>query len=91
MCEVGACEAELRSRRCKECSSVFWICRRCDRGHQYGSRRCRERARRRTRREAQRRYQQCPIGRIKHAINQKIETELWTAGGIASTLPSGPG
>lgn len=93
MCAMGGCEAELRSRRCKECGAVFWICRRCDRGHQYGSRACRDEARRRTHRQAQRRYQQCPIGRFKHAINQKMYrsgvTDQGSQGrGSSANLPS---
>jgi len=50
---------------------VFYLCRRCDRGQQYCSQRCREKARRLQRREANRRYQQTWYGREDHRDRQR--------------------
>jgi len=50
---------------------VFYLCRRCDRGQQYCSPRCREKSRRLQRREANRRHQQTPWGREDHRDRQR--------------------
>ena len=57
---MGTSEEPLRRRFCRgaSCGVVFWICRHCDRGHQYCGERCRRKARRRQRRAANRRHQQ---------------------------------
>ena len=46
---MGTGEEPLRRRFCRGagCGVVFWICRHCDRGHQYCGERCRRKARRR--------------------------------------------
>ena len=49
-----------------ECRSVFYICKRCFRGHSYCSDFCRDKAQLRQHREANRRYQQSPEGRADH-------------------------
>ena len=41
--------------RAAGCGALFWICRRCDRGHRYCSVRCRQQTRRQQCREANRR------------------------------------
>ena len=40
---MGISEEPLRRRFCRGagCGVVFWICRHCDRGHQYCGERCR--------------------------------------------------
>ena len=52
---------------------MFYLCRRCDRGQQYCSPRCREKSRRLQRREANRRYEQSlgPEGRLDHRQRQR--------------------
>jgi hypothetical protein len=50
---------------------VFYVCRRCDRGQQYCSERCRGKARRAQRRAANRRHQQSPEGRLDHRDRQR--------------------
>ena len=57
---MGTSEEPLRRRFCRGtgCGVVFWICRHCDRGHQYCGERCRRKARRQQRRAANRRHQQ---------------------------------
>ena len=54
---MGTGEEPLRRRFCRGagCGVVFWICRHCDRGHQYCGERCRRKARRQQRRDANRR------------------------------------
>ena len=63
---MGTGEEPLRRRFCRGagCGVVFWICRHCDRGHQYCGERCRRKARRRQRRAANRRHQQSREGRL---------------------------
>jgi len=53
-----------------ECRQVFFLCRRCDRGDRYCSRRCAEDARRASLRAAGRRYQHGRRGRLHHAARQ---------------------
>lgn len=64
----------LRQRFCRwiECGALFWICRRCDRGQQYCSDRCRYKGRRCQRRQANRRHQQSPEGRLDHRDRQRV-------------------
>ena len=50
---------------------MFYLCRRCDRGQQYCSPRCREKSRRLQRREANRRHQRTPWGRDDHRDRQR--------------------
>ena len=50
---------------------MFYLCRRCDRGQQYCSPRCREKSRRLQRREANRRHQRTPWGREDHRDRQR--------------------
>jgi len=59
---------------------IFWICRSCDRGQQYCSERCRQKARRQQRREANRRHQQSPEGRLDHRDHQRAyrQRQAWT-------------
>jgi hypothetical protein len=54
----------------EDCRQVFFLCRRCDRGDRYCSRRCAVRARRGTLQAAGRRYQQSWRGRVRHAARQ---------------------
>ena len=61
----------LRVCRASGCGCLFWICRRCDRGHRYCSDRCRQETRRRQRREANRRHQQSLEGRLDHRDRQR--------------------
>ena len=61
----------LRSCRAAGCGALFWICRRCDRGHRYCSVRCRQQVRRQQCREANRRHQQSPEGRLDHRDRQR--------------------
>ena len=55
---MGTSEDPLRGRFCRGacCGVVFWICRHCDRGHQYCGERCRRKARRQQRRAANQRH-----------------------------------
>ena len=70
---MGPSEELLRQRFCRGagCGVVFWICRHCDRGHQYCGERCRRKARRRQRRAANRRHQQSREGRLDHRDRQR--------------------
>ena len=65
---MGPSEEPLRQRFCRGagCGAVFWICRHCDRGHQYCGERCRRKARRQQRLAANRRHQQSREGRLDH-------------------------
>ena len=66
-------EDVLRQRVCRwsECRSLFWICRCCDRGHQYCSDQCRQKARREQRRAANLRHRRTPEGRLDQRDRQK--------------------
>ncbi len=68
-----AAEDVLRQRVCRwrECNSIFWICRSCDRGHQYCSHDCRTQARREQRRAANRRHRKTPEGRLDQRDRQR--------------------
>ena len=74
---MGTGEEPLRRRFCRGagCGLVFWICRHCDRGHQYCGERCRRKARRRQRRAANRRHQQSREGRLDHRDRQRAYRE----------------
>ena len=74
---MGPSEELLRQRFCRGagCGAVFWICRYCDRGHQYCGERCRRKARRQQRRAANRRHQQSREGRLDHRDRQRAYRE----------------
>jgi hypothetical protein len=67
--EIGT----LRQRWCgaEDGGAVFYICRRCDRGHRYCSDRCRQRTRRQQLRQANRKHQQSVEGRLDHRDHQQ--------------------
>ncbi len=66
-------EDVLRQRVCRwfECRTIFWICRRCDRGHSYCSDQCRSKARREQRRAANLRHRRTPEGKLDQKDRQK--------------------
>jgi hypothetical protein len=66
-------EDVLRQRVCRWrlCGAIFWICRRCDRGHCYCSDRCRSKARREQRRAANLRHRRTPEGRLDQKDRQR--------------------
>lgn len=68
-----AAEDVLRQRVCRwhECRSLFCICRRCDRGHQYCSDACRQKARREQRRAANFRYRTTLEAKLDQRDRQK--------------------
>jgi hypothetical protein len=68
-----AAEDVLRQRVCRwrECRSLFCICRRCDRGHQYCSDQCRQKARREQRRAASLRYRKTLEAKLDQRDRQK--------------------
>jgi len=68
---LGGDMEELRARRCPRCLRVFLICRSCDRGHVYCSRRCSERARRESLRIIRRRHARSPEGRLDTRDRQR--------------------
>ena len=74
---MGAGEEPLRQRFCRGagCGVVFWICRHCDRGHQYCGERCRKKARRQQRLVANQRHQQSWEGRLDHRDRQRAYRE----------------
>ena len=74
---MGTREEPLRQRFCRgaDCGVVFWICRHCDRGHQYCGGRCRQKARRQQLRAANRRHQQSREGRLDHRDRQRAYRE----------------
>lgn len=63
----------FRQRVCHwpACGTVFYLCRRCDRGQRYCSPHCRQKALHRQRRQANRRHQQTPEGRADHRDRQR--------------------
>ena len=86
------CQTVFRQRICHfpSCRTVFYLCRHCDRGQRYCSRRCREKSRRLQRREANRRYQQSPEGRLDHQDRQKAYRLRQRQAGVTdqgSTVP----
>ena len=68
-----AVEDVLRQRVCRwrECGCIFWICRSCDRGHQYCSDHCRSNARREQCRAANLRYRRSLEDRLDQRDRQK--------------------
>jgi len=68
-----AAEEVLRQRVCRwqECGAIFWICRHCDRGHQYCTDRCRQKARRAQRRAANLRHRKTLEGKLDQRDRQK--------------------
>jgi hypothetical protein len=60
-------ESSARLFHCARCRRQVVICRRCDRGNIYCSRRCSQPARCESQRAAARRYQHTKAGRVKHA------------------------
>ena len=63
----------FRQRVChwSACGTIFYLCRRCDRGQRYCSPHCRQKALRLQRRQANRRHQQTPEGREDHRDRQR--------------------
>lgn len=63
----------FRQRVCHwpACGTIFYLCRRCDRGQRYCSPHCRQKALRLQRRQANRRHQQTPEGREDHRDRQR--------------------
>lgn len=63
----------FRQRIChwSACGTIFYLCRRCDRGQRYCSSHCRQKALRLQRRQANRRHQQTPEGREDHRDRQR--------------------
>ena len=68
-----AAEDVLRQRVCRwhKCRSLFCICSRCDRGHQYCSDQCRQKARREQRRAANLRYRKTVEAKLDQRDRQK--------------------
>lgn len=64
-------EEPLLERRCRWCSKLFHVCRRCNRGHAYCSAACRVSGYRERRRAANRRHRHSPEGREDHAARQR--------------------
>ena len=100
---MGTREELPRQRICRGagCGAVFWICRHCDRGHQYCGERCRQKARRQQLRAANRRHQQSREGRLDHRDRQRDYRErcrrrvtdqpspaTFDSGSIVATEPS---
>jgi hypothetical protein len=77
-------EDVLRQRVCRwrECGAIFWICRRCDRGHQYCSDRCRQKARREQRRAANLRHRMTLEGRLDQRDRQKAYRQRLAANSV---------
>jgi hypothetical protein len=85
--------AAFRQRVCHfpPCSTVFYLCRHCDRGQRYCSAHCREKALRLQRREANRRHQQSPEGREDHRDRQReYRQRLKARVTDKSSLPASP-
>ena len=63
----------FRQRVCHwpACGTIFYLCRRCDRGQRYCNPHCRQKALRLQRRQANRRHQQTPEGREDHRDRQR--------------------
>ena len=82
---MGSGEEPLLRRFCRGagCGAVFWICRHCDRGHQYYGERCRRKARR------QRQPRKSHLQWARVAVVQDIHTELvWVLPDSKVTAPS---
>ena len=56
----------LREIECKHCHLLFYICRRCYRGHIYCSHACRDAAQRESHQKSQKKYRNTEKGRITH-------------------------
>ena len=69
--KADAVEVVLRPRLCFRCHTMFYICRRCDRGHRYCSPSCRTAALHEQRRQANRRHQHSLAGRQDHRDRQR--------------------
>jgi len=61
----------LRVRRCRTCSTIFYVCSSCDRGQRYCRQECRDYARKQQLRAANRRYQCSSAGRQSHQRRQR--------------------
>ena len=66
-----AVDAPLRERRCRCCKRLFYICRRCDRGHAYCGPSCRIKGHRKNRDSANLRFRRTDEGRANHADRQR--------------------
>jgi len=75
-------EVVLRSRLCRGCTALFFICTCCDRGHAYCGEACRTAARRRQRRAANGRYQTSEEGRLDHRDRQREYRRRQAAGRV---------
>jgi hypothetical protein len=66
-------EDVLRQRFCgwRECGTIFWICRSCDRGQRYCSDHCRQKARREQLRSANLRYRKTLEARLDQRDRQR--------------------
>ena len=60
-----------RVLECHRCGTRVWICKRCDRGQRYCSRKCSQEARRESVREAGRRFRRTAAGRKGNARRQQ--------------------
>lgn len=68
----------LRFILCALCGQLFFLCRRCDRNHRYGSLACRHIARLAVQRRAQRIFHQSLAGRQARADRQARYRETRT-------------
>ena len=64
-------ENSLRWYRCKECKCEMVICRYCDRGNKYCSRRCANESRCELLNAARKRYEETEQGKRKHRARQR--------------------
>lgn len=62
---------ELRKIHCHQCGVEFCLCRRCDRGQRYCSKKCRELARRAVLNRARIKYASSSRGRIQNRLRQQ--------------------
>ncbi len=67
--------ADSRVFTCGKCGAEVVICRHCDRGNRYCSRKCSSAARRESLRRGGAAYQQTPRGKRKHAERQRRYAE----------------
>lgn len=70
----------LRQRLCRACTTLFWICRRCDHGQRYCSSACRLATRRAQLRAAERRHRRQFRGRLNHSRQQQRYRDKIKAG-----------
>jgi hypothetical protein len=88
-----AAEDVLRQRVCrwKECRCLFWICRSCDRGHQYCCDECRKKARREQNSESNRRYRQTIEAKLDQRDRQRAYRQRQSAFSVMDQgSPSAP-